>query len=866
VADPHDVRDRRRFAWLLRLLPASFREDHGREILQIWREDARDRRPRAWTRAFLDTVRIAPREHAAAWMRDGKLAARRLRRSPGFAIAAILTLALGTGAATSVFSLVNAVLLRPLPWRSPETVGLVWPVQPSGDRTWLSYPELEDMRRDRAALRHVAGLTDLHIHFSADGIGHELQALAVSHDLFEMLGVVPILGRTFLADEDRAGAAPAVILSYDVWRDRFGSDPRVVHRTIRLNDRDYAVTGVLPSGFSVLPATSVFPARVDVWVPLETHLASRDRSVRFLHVLARVDGVAGFEQASDELRAYGQRARHDFPAAYPGGDWTFAIVPFATDVLAAARTSLWLLVGLVALVLLMACANVANLLLARAASRRHELALCTALGAGPARLAGELLVEALVLALCGTAVGLPLAIATPAVLKWLDPGALPRLDDAHVDGRVAAFAILLVGATIAIVAAAPLIDRLKVVPAAVLAGRSTARTRRTTRVGRTLVVVQTALATTVIITACFLGYSFVQQGLAPLGFTADRVLTARMTLSPKYPRGIESADFFDAAVDAASRVPGVSAAAAITQLPFSGAMLSSTFLAGDSIAPQRIDADLRGTTPDYFTVAGIRLLEGRVFTRHDTEDSPDVAIVDATFARRLSADSSVLGRRVRWFRRPDRDLEIVGVVGSVRHRSAVEPPRATVYLPHRQQPRTTMFVAAKTIGDPGAMAASIRAAIARVDPLQPFADVMTMDQRVDRGLSNARTSVMLAVVLAAIGLTLALVGLYGVLSVDVAQRVREFGVRIALGAHPRAIWALVLSEGVALTLCGATLGTIAAAVIVASIRSSLYGTTVSDARQYIFGVAIVLLCSVFAYWIPARRASAVDPLSSLRAD
>jgi predicted permease len=785
-------------------------------------------------------------------------------------LAVMVTLALGTGAAGAVFSLVNGVLLRPLPWRAPEQVGLIWPVPPSGQRTWLSFPELDDLQREaanRSSLASVEGLTDLRPILFAGGAGRELQALAVSHGLFELLGVPPALGRSFTVTDDREGAEPVVILSESFWKTELGSDPRSIGRTLTLNDRNYRVIGVMPASFSILPASSVLPEHVDVWLPLQPHLPMRDRTVRYLHVLGRLAPGATFSAANEELAAFARRAQSQFPGAYTGGTWSFTIVSFMDDTLHSARIALLLLLALVTLVLVMACANVANLLLARGATRRGELAVRAALGASPARLAGELLAEALVLAIGGAILGLALAAAVPPVLRSIDPGALPRLNDVRVDARVALFMSGLVVLTAVLAALAPLGERLRPerLPTA-LAGRGGSRSPRVARIGRALVIVQTALATTIVVVTMFLGETFIRLQHADLGFSASHVLTARATLLPRYRDRADMARFFDAATVAIARVPGVRAAAAISQLPLSGAMLGSSFMNGATADAPRIDADLRSITPQYFDVMGMPIVLGRSFSDGDDASAPSVAIVDESFARRLAPDAHVLGRRIRWFRQPDVELEIVGVVRPVRHRGPGDATVETVYRPQRQQPRSTMFFAVLADGSPAAVAPAIRGAVASIDPAQPLADVMTMEQRVERSLTRARTSMMLGGTLALLALVLGLVGLYGVLSFNVGQRLREFGVRLALGARPSAVRILIVREGLVLTIVGAALGAVTAAAIAAAIRQGLGTSGALEFRPYVLGVGLVLICSAIAFWIPARRASAANPLDALRAE
>jgi predicted permease len=859
----------RRYRWLLRLLPPSFREDHESELMQVWRDELRDAaddgRSAPWLSAARDTLRVAPREHAATAVRNVRVAIRRLRRTPSFAITAILTLALGTGATASVFGLVNTVLLRPLPWRSPQSVGLIWPIQPSGERTWLSFPEIEDLQGELTSVSAVAGFTDYRPTLVSHGNGVELQALAVSHNFFSLLGISPAAGRNFSRADGRRGAHNVVMLSHAFWRAQFASNPAIVGQSVRLDDRPYTVIGILPSNFAVLPPSSVLPERVDIWLPLEPHLASRNRSVRILHAVARVADEEQFTRVNDELRKYAARAQAASAATYPGGNWSFSIVPFQEHVVARARMPLYLLFGLVTLVLVMACANVASLLLIRGEARRHELSLRTALGAGPAKLAGELLAETLVLSTAGCGLGLGLAAAVPPLLRSLDPAALPRLNEAELDLSVLAFMAGLVLVTAALFTSIPMLERVRFATPGVATGVRRGSGARA-RFGRPLVVLQTALATTVVITALFLTQAFIHLQRIDLGFAPRHVLTGRVTLSSKYPPGPDAARYFERAIAEVARVPGVRSVGAVTQLPLSGAMLSSTFLSRSSVEPQRIDADLRGVTSHYFDVMNTPIRQGRGFTDHDTPTSAPVAIVDESFARRLSPDGRVVGRRIRWFRQPDVELEIVGVVGNVRHRGPAEETRETVYRPYQQYARSSMFLVVRTAGDAAHLSPRVRASLATVDPSQPFADVMTMEARFDRVVSQARTSLMLAAVLAVIALALSLVGLYGVLSFGVARRMREFGIRIALGASPASVKRLVLAEGLTLTTIGASVGLFGAVVVVQLARTMLSNAAADDVRSYVAGIVVILVSSAVAYWLPATRARDTDLSITLRGD
>jgi predicted permease len=808
-----------------------------------------------------DTGRTAAVHALTAFsLRSLALAVRRSRREPAFTIAIVVTLALGTGAAGAVFSVVNAVLVRPLPWRSPESVGLVWAVTPAGQRTWLSFPELQDLQRDTPGLAGAAGITDIRALLTVNDAAREVQALAVSHDLFALLGVRPTLGRDFTADDDRPGAHPAVILAHAFWRTQFAGDQTIVGRTLRLNDRDYLVAGVLPESFELLPASSVLPEHADVWLPLEPHLASRDRSVRFVHVIARVREARAFAEASAALRSYGERETSQHSAAYPGGAWSFAISPFKDDVLARVRPPLYFLAGLVTLVFVMACANVANLLLARGEARRTELALRAALGETPGRMAGGLIAEAVLLAAAGTAAGLCLAALVPPLVIALDPAAMPRLASTTVDATVLRFMAALAAVTAIAFVAAPLADRLRAAALTPLfAGRGAGPAPHAVRFGKLVVVAQTAFATAVVIATAVLATSLHRLLDTELGFAADGVMSARVTLLPKYQEAAAWTRFF-AGVTRPHRER-----AAITQLPLSGAQLGSAFAVDTRAQAPRIDVDLRGITPAYFDVMRVPLVAGRPFTDRDDGAAPAVAIVDEGFARRLSPDGNVVGRRIRWIREPDRDIEIVGIAGPVRHRGPEDAPRETVYRPFGQYPRNSMYVVTRG-RDGAASAAALAAAVGAVDPRQPVADMATMAQRVARATSRLRTSVLLAGALAALAVVLAFVGLYGVLSVAVARRMREFGVRLTLGARPADIRRMVLREGLTLTAMGAACGVAAAALAAAVSDVAWVGSPSSSIAAYGAGAAAVTAVSGLAFWLPARRAGRVEPIVTLRAD
>ncbi len=858
----------RRHRWLLRLLPPSFREEVERDLVGTWRADERDaaRRGRGfWLRTIADTLAVGAREYVVACGRNLGVAARQLRRTPGFFAAAALTLALGIGATTGVFTLVNAVLLRPLPWTSPERVGLVWAVPPDGDTTWLSAPELEDVPRLTTQLSAIVGVTDVRLALAGAGGSVEVQGLAVSHGTLRLLGVVPAIGRDLAQADDRRGAAPVALLGHALWRSRFGGDPEIVGRVVRLDERDYRVIGVLPERFAILPPSSVLPDRIDVWLPLEPSLPSRQRSVRFLHALVRLRPGATFAAADAELRAAGARLTRGFADAYPGGAWTFTIRSFEHDVLHQARSTLWLLTALVGLVLALACVNVAHLLIARHDARRADVAVRTALGASAAQLAGEQLAESSLIAASGGLLGLALGAATPAVLRALAPDALPRLDEAGVDAAVLLFAAALVGITTIAAAAGGMIARRWLgAPSLAGASRSGGRTRGGARLGRGLIVVQTAGVTAIVIAALFLADALAGLQRVDLGIRPQGLMSARVSLTSRYPMGERASAFFERATEALAARPGVAGAAAISQLPLSGATLGSAFVDPARGPEARIDVDLRAVTPSWFAVASTPLLAGRAFTAADAADTARVAIVDETLARRLAVDGRVVGRRVRWIRQPDVDVEIVGVVRAVRHRGPAEPARATVYRPLAQYPRTSMFLVARGQAGGGLTHADIRAAVDTIDPTQPIGDVAPLPVRVAQRLARSRTSTWVAGALAMLAVALGTIGIYGVLGVGVARRRREFGVRLAIGARPSAILSLVLGEGLTLAAAGLLVGAAGAAGAVQLTRAALPVDQGHAPGAFAAGVLLVSICVTAALALPARRAAAIEPRSAMQ--
>ena len=866
-------RSNRRFRVLAALFPGPVREAHGRELQQVWQAQHRAAgaatraRARFWFGAIVDVLRVAPRQHVEEFRHDLRYALRALRRTPGFATAAVLTLALGIGATSAVFMVIDAVLLRPLPYRDPSSVALVWAVGKTGERTWLSWPELDDIARRSTRLEGIAGLTDLRMVLTGNGAPQELQALGVSASLFPLLGVHAQLGRLFDVRDDRDGAGRAVLLSDGFWRSRFGAQSSVLGSAVILDGQAYTIAGVLPTAFSIPQPSSVFPRRVDVWVALQPHLVSRARDVRMLHAVARVGQGVSFRQAADEVAAIGAQVSREFAPAYRSGPIRFDVVPLASDVLRGVRPALLAIAGVVALVLAIACTNVASLLLARAETRRREVAIRTSLGASRARIARQLLTEGLVLSALGGACGLAIAGAAPLLAALPPLSRLPRFAEVAYNWRLVAFTAVVSIATALVFTLAPALElsATGVGDADVL--RQPGRGRRAARAGRLLSIAEIGLASAAVVVALALAQTLVRALEHDPGFVPAHVLSARLSLAPADRHADAIPPYVDRILEAVRAVPGVTSAAAVTQMPFSGAMLGSAFTpdpAPDSIRP--VDADLRGITPDYFSTMQVGLVGGRMFDSHDTREAPQVAIVDETLARRLWPLGDAVGSRMRWIRQPEVPIEIVGIVRAVRHRGLEEDPRETVYRPHAQYPRTTMYVAVRVAGETAAWTDAVTAAVHRVDSRQVVADVTTLEALERQSIAQPGLGAFVGGLLGTLALVMAAIGVYGLFAFAVSQRRREIAVRLALGATRRSILALIAGEAARVVACGLALGLPLSVIGAVSLRAVALGVATPDRRLFAIAAACVVVVAGTACWIPARRASRVEPAIALRTD
>lgn len=799
---------------------------------------------------------------------DLRQALRALRNAPGFACTGLLTIALGIGAASAIFAVVDWVLVRPLPYSAPESIGLVWVRSHDGDRTWLSAPELDDLTRGARTLKMVAGLSDRRFALTGRGDPEELSAVAASASLQPLLGVPAALGRWFEPGEDREAGPPVAVLSEGLWRRRFGAASDVLGSSIMLEGRAYTIVGVVPASFSIVPPSSVFPSRVDVWVPLQSHLVARARDIRYLHAIARLDSESTFQQANQEGAALGVATGAGDGTSAGKGHVRFEIVPIAEDVTAPVRPALLVLVAIVATLLAATSVNIAALLLTRANARTRELAIRSALGASRQRLIRQMVAEGVLLALAGGLCGAVLAWLTPSVTSLPVLSDLPRFGDLAVGWRVVGFAAATTAVTALAFSLAPALHATHASAVSCFGAlRTGGRGSAAVRHGRHLVSAQIALASIALTAALSLAHVLVTLLGRDTGFSAERVVTLHLSL----PHDVEPdriAPFFDAVLDEARRLPGVETVAAVTQLPLSGAELGSGVMreAGTPDADRVVAADLRGITADYFDALDISLLAGRAFDARDRSASAPVAIVDAALARRLWPGRSAIGQRLRWIRQPDVAVEVVGVVASIRHSGPDAEPKPTIYRPHTQYVRGTMTLLAESAGEASTIAPALKAAVHRVAPMQPAGRIETMENLADRAVAGPGFAAAAGAAVAAMAVVLAAVGVYGLFAMAVGERRKELAIRVAIGASSGSIMQLLVADALGIAGAGLLIGLPIAAWTVVTMPMHAGSVAASPRLPLVVASFVLALVALAACWLPARRAARVDPMVALRSE
>jgi putative ABC transport system permease protein len=808
-----------------------------------------------WTFPFAETL----------WQ-DIRYGVRMLRKSPGFTIVAIVTLALGIGANTAIFSMVEAVLLRPLPY--PHGSQLVEVSRYSdvfdfGNQP-VSLPDLADVRKQCPSFERLAPRNYEIADMTGHGLPEQLWAVEVPPDFFPLLGVAPLYGRTFLPSEAQPGHDDVVILGAAVWRKYFDADPHVIGRSIQLNGASYTIIGVMPPQLT-------FSIGANLWIPLvPTPAQSTDRGDNAYFVLGRLAPGSTIAQARAELNTIAARLARAFPKADKG--LGFRVRSMKSDRVRDASTPLLILFGAVGLVLLIACANVGNLYLVRSFSRTHELAIRAALGATRGRLVRQLLIEGLLLALAGGAAGLLLAAWAMDGLRSLVLLNTPRLEHLTIDAHVLWFTLgasLAAGIVFSLVPAF-LVSRDRLVAAVREAGSghevSSAGPRRS-RLRQLLVVGEVALALVLVVAAGLMLRSFARLSAVPLGFRPDRVLTMEIDFRPhQFKTQVQFLAYSRGVLEKVRAVPGVESASASLVNPLTGGFSEITFGVEGRPQPsngQGFKAGVSDATPGYFRTLGIPILAGRGFNESDLAGSPRVVIVNRAFARRFFGSESAIGQHISshggW-------AEIVGEVGNVRDSNLSRPPGPLIYFPYNQRGSWWMTVLVRTKIEPMALAQAVKDRIWSIDKDVPITQVRTMDRVVAAANAEPRSQSLLLSLFGALGLGLALVGIYGVISYSVGCRTREIGIRIALGAQDADVLRLVVGQGAGLVLAGVAIGLAASFAATRLMRGLLYGVSTTDPFTFAGVSILVVLAGLAACYIPARRAMRVDPVTALKCE
>ena len=795
-------------------------------------------------------------------MQDLRFGARMLAKQPGFTLIAVLTLALGIGANTAIFSVINSVLIKALPYPQAEQLVRVWETLPNGNPNSVSGGVYKDWRAHSTTFAHLSLFKGIFLNLTGTGTPEHIQGTQVTTEYLSVLGVAPLLGRDFRAGEDaKGGNNQVVILSHPFWQRRFGGDAKVIGQTITLNQLPYTVIGVLPPG-ALLEEDAQFliPFIIDV----DTETVRWSRGYHCCGVMGRVASGNTLERAQAELRGIRQQFAVEYPAYKK--DWNLTVVPLQKDLTGDVRPTLLILLGTVGLVLLIACANVSNLLLARGSARSREMAIRIALGASNGRIVRQLLVESLLLALLGCALGLLLARVSISVLTTMLTGLVPQLLHPELDVNVLAFSVLvacgcglLFGLLPALRASRP--DLQHVLKESERGSLSASKRRAQSA----LIVAEFAFTLVLLIGAGLFLRSFQRLLSTDPGFKPKQTLAFDLAFAKaKYPRAEEQQRFLQELNTRIAALPGVEAAGAATMLPLSNRDNGDGLRRADQPPGGGIVVGNIFVTGNYFAATGIRLQRGREITAADNlPNAPPVLVVDANVAHTLFANEEPLGKLVQF---QGKQWEIVGIATPVRHNSLDSNPRPRIYGARAQASYPTSSIVLRSALSPATLVDTVRKTILEADPDQPIANIRTLEEAVDRSLSRQRTTLILLGIFAFVAIALACIGIYGVMSYVVGQRAREFAIRGALGAQRRDIVGLVLRGGLKLSLLGITVGSVAAFFLARLVETLLFEVQARDPFVFLASVCLLGIVAAVSVYLPARRATKVDPLTALRTD
>lgn len=803
---------------------------------------------------------------------DIRYGMRMLLKAPSVSIVATMALALGIGANTAIFSVVNAVLLRPLPFANSEQLMMVWETDATRGqvRSSVSYPDFADWREQNQVFERMASYHNNDFIMTGRGESTRLQGAVVSADLFPLLGVAPALGRGFLPDEDKPGdTGRVVILSQELFQKRFNSDPNVVNQSMVLDGKNYTIVGVMPRAFQ-------FPIQnepVELWTTVALDREGKEpitdeRGAHYMNVIARLKPGVAKEQAQAEMTSISARLEQQYPDK--NLHRSSSVEPALEALVGNIRPALLILLGAVACVLLIACANVANLLLARAMTRHKEMAIRSALGASRARVVRQLLTESILLSLAGGALGLLLAVWWSDLLVALGKQNIPRAIQVGLDWRVLGFTLLISVLTGVVFGLVPALHSSKTELTESLKERGTGEGARRNHVRNVLVVAELAIAVVLLVGAGLLIKSLWRLRQVPPGFNSENVLTLVVGIPEvKYPTA-KQAQFYHDLVARIESLPGVRSASAVIPLPLSGDLFSISFeTEGRPVAKgDRPSADFFAIGGGYFKTMEIPLLKGRDFTERDDKQAPGVIIVNQAFARRFFPGEDPIGKHIRPGISTDESKpamrEIVGVVADVKNRNLSSEFRPGYFVPQAQIPFNQMTVLVKTTNDSRSLITAAQREVTAMDKELPVFNVKTMDDYLAASVAAPRFNTTLLAIFATVALVLTIVGLYGVMSYSVAQRTNEIGIRMALGAQTRDVLGLVVRQGFKLVLIGLSIGLVGAFALMRVIASLLFGVTTKDPLTFAAVAGLLTVVALLACYLPARRATKVDPLVALR--
>jgi predicted permease len=803
---------------------------------------------------------------------DVRYGLRMLRRAPGFTTAALVTLALGIGANTAIFTIVDAVLLRPLPYADPDRLVTVGDRTPEGFSSNVGFATVLDWRERSQTIESFAMMRSWLPTLVTNGEAERLPAVRVSWNYFDLLGVRPALGRSFTVDDDRPDHWRVLLLSDALWRRRFGADPSVVGRIVVMNDREYRIVGVMPASFEPLDAQRYYNADAEIWAPIGYDLNgdSSCRGCRHLRGFGRLKRGVTVADATAEMNTIREQMRREHPVDYDSG--TIAVVLLRDAVTGSVRTALFVLLAAVGFVLLIACANVANLLLARSVTRQRELALRAVLGAGRARIIRQLLTESVMLSAGGALCGIALAMLAVQGLAAFAPVSLPRVNKIAIDSRVLAFTAAISILTSVIFGLVPAWRGASLGMQQKLAVDSRSSVGAPSRARSVLVVADLALALVLLAGAGLMLRTIVALTHANPGFNAERILSLQFSLVGKaYAEDPAVVVFQNRTLEKLRAIPGVEGAALAGQIPFGGNADCWGFHVNGRMKPNPVDdpcVERYGITQDYLRVMGVLVLNGRTFTDADTTAGQPVIVISQSTARTVWGSENPIGAQVRigaHTRGPWRT--IIGVVADVHHDDLTEPLAPAMYTPQTQITDSYLTAVVKsTTRDAAVLAAPARAVLRELDPTVPVYDVATLSSLIEKSAAQRRFVMRLLAGFAIVSVLLAAIGLYGVVSHGVAQRTREVGVRLALGAQRGDVLRLVLSSGLSLVALGVAGGLAAAFAATRYLGTLMFGVSPVDPPTFAAAAALLILVALLAHWVPIRRALRIDPATALRAE